>query len=146
MNQAEMLAALLENPKRKAKEKNDSSGSYLAFEGIQLLWSRNYDSEYKNPFIVCAGDHIDIEWEIIEPDLESVDFIEAIKAYIQGNDVIKSLVSDKIYHNCVFDDPCVRCKYETHCNEIDTCYCVEDMRLEEIEGKWHIIKLKENPK
>ena len=143
MNQAEMLAALLENPKRKAKEKNDSSGGYLAFAGSQLRW---HMEGFTNNFIVCTGDYGNSEWEIIEPDLKPVDFIEAIKAYIQGNDVIKSLVSDKIYHNCVFDDPCVRCKYETHCNEIDTCYCVEDMRLEEIEGKWHIIKLKENLK
>ena len=145
MNQAEMLAALLENPKRKAKRKDEDS-NFLGFNGVQLYWCSNYDGEYKNPYVVCTGDHIDTEWEIIEPDLESVDFIEAIKAYIQGNDVIKSLVSDKIYHNCVFDDPCVRCKYETHCNEIDTANCMDDLTLEEIEGKWHIIKLKENLK
>jgi hypothetical protein len=85
----EMIKALSEDPKRKAKTREG---------GNILQWNDGYLQWTSGPLITITMEILGYEWEIIEskPELEFVDFTEAYRQYRKYK-IIKSVVTDRLY-------------------------------------------------
>jgi hypothetical protein len=105
---AQMIDMLLENRRRKAIIEDENARGKLIFTGNAIRWESGTD-------FVLTVFIMETKWTIIEPEVEQVDFIVAIKSFKKGKDV-KSVVSNQAY------------------NPKD--HYLEEVTEEEIDGKW----------
>jgi hypothetical protein len=130
----EVIRALEENPKRKMKcidYQGHENIFYLHKEKTCCRITSIPDGYSSN---VWLG-HMDVDWDIIEPELKKVNFTDAFKAYIDKK-TIQSCITKKSFYDCN-TVPCCECKYSKNCN-VETDF-FDNIKKEEIDGEWIIL-------